>query len=230
MEISSPREPDAARPSRILSLDFGSKRIGLAVSDELGVTAQGLPTLLRTNKRNDLDHLRRLIKQYGVSELVIGLPLRMSGEEGIQSGKVQEFAELLRGRFKLPVHLFDERLTSVEANRVLRESEMGIRRRAEVVDQLAAVLILQAFLEFRGHSVPKHRASENVHLSLSSENSSQTRCVVSVGGGRLVCLGGAVAGDACARQRSCCCGPAGRPSTSPANCKPDGIIRSSTRS
>jgi putative Holliday junction resolvase len=149
MEISSAREPDAARPARILSLDYGSRRIGLAVSDELGVTAQGLPTLLRTNKRNDLDHLRRLIKQYGVSELVMGLPLRMSGQEGIQSDKVQEFADVLRTRFKLPVHLFDERLTSVEANRVLRESEMGIRRRAEVVDQLAAVLILQAFLEFR---------------------------------------------------------------------------------
>jgi putative Holliday junction resolvase len=132
-----------------LSLDFGSKRIGLAVSDELGVTAQGLPTLIRSNKRNDLDHLRRLIKKYGVSEVVLGLPLRMSGQEGIQSDRVQEFAEVLRTRFKLPVHLFDERLTSVEANRVLRESEMGIRKRAEAVDQLAAVLILQSFLEFR---------------------------------------------------------------------------------
>ncbi len=149
MEISSSPGPSALRQQRILSLDYGSKRIGLAVSDELGVTAQGLPTLLRTNKRNDLDHLRRVIKQYGIAELVVGLPLRMSGQEGIQAGRVQEFADVLRARFKLPVHLFDERLTSVEANRVLRESEMGIRRRAEVVDQLAAVLILQAFLEFR---------------------------------------------------------------------------------
>jgi putative pre-16S rRNA nuclease len=139
----------AEPPPRILALDFGSKRIGLAVSDELGVTAQGLPTLQRSNKRNDLDHLRRTIRQYGVSEMVMGLPLRMSGSEGIQSDKVQAFAEELRRRFKLPVHLFDERLTSVEANRVLRESDMSIRRRAEVVDQLAAVLILQSFLEFR---------------------------------------------------------------------------------
>ncbi len=135
--------------SRILALDFGSKTIGLAVTDELGLTAQGLPTLRRTNKRNDLDHLRRVIKEYGVSELLMGLPLRLSGHAGIQSEKVQTFAEELRKKFKLPVHLFDERLTSVEANRVLRESEMSIRRRAEVVDQLAAVLILQAFLEFR---------------------------------------------------------------------------------
>jgi putative holliday junction resolvase len=141
------RNPD--QPPRILALDFGSKSIGLAVTDELGFTAQGLPTLRRSNKRNDLDHLRRAIRQYGVSEIVMGLPLRMSGSEGIQSDKVQAFAEELRRKFKLPVHLFDERLTSKEANRLLRETEMSIRRRAEVVDQLAAVLILQSFLEFR---------------------------------------------------------------------------------
>jgi putative Holliday junction resolvase len=138
-----------AAQRRILALDFGSKTIGLAVTDELGLTAQGLPTLRRTNKRNDLDHLRRTIKQYGVGELLMGLPLRLSGAAGVQVDKVEVFAEELRKKFKLPVHLFDERLTSVEANRVLRESEMSIRRRAEVVDQLAAVLILQAFLEFR---------------------------------------------------------------------------------
>jgi len=136
-------------PLRIMALDYGSKTIGLAVTDELGITAQGLATLRRTNKRNDLDHLRRLIKEYRVGELVMGLPLRLSGDTGIQSDKVEVFAQELRKKFKLPVHLFDERLTSVEANRVLRESEMSIRRRAEVVDQLAAVLILQAFLESR---------------------------------------------------------------------------------
>jgi putative holliday junction resolvase len=138
-----------AAQRRILALDFGSKTIGLAVTDALGLTAQGLATLRRTNKRNDFDHLRRTIKQYEVGELVMGLPLRLSGEAGIQADKVEVFAEELRKKFKLPVHLFDERLTSVEANRVLRESEMSIRRRAEVVDQLAAVLILQSFLEFR---------------------------------------------------------------------------------
>jgi len=79
----------------------------------------------------------------------MGLPLRMSGEHGIQSDKVEAFAEELRARFKLPVQLFDERLTSVEANRVLSETDMSGRRRTEVVDQLAAVLILQAFMEFR---------------------------------------------------------------------------------
>ena len=126
-----------------------ARRIGLAVTDELGMTAQGLPTLHRTNKRNDFDQLRRTIKQYAVAEIVLGLPLRMSGEAGIQAEKVEAFAEELRARFKLPVHLFDERLTSVEANRVLDETDMGDRRRKDVVDQLAAVLILQAFMESR---------------------------------------------------------------------------------
>ena len=149
MEITSTTPSDYGQPPRILALDFGARRIGLAVSDQLGVTAQGLPTLLRSNKRNDLDHLRRVIRQYSVTEIVMGLPLRMSGAEGAQAEKVQAFAEQLRHKFKLPVHLFDERLTSVEANRMLRETDMGIRRRTEVVDQVAAVLILQSFLEFR---------------------------------------------------------------------------------
>ena len=151
-KIASRQLTATDRPRRILALDFGSRTIGLAISDELGVTAQGLPTYRRSNKRNDFDYLRRLIKQHGIVEMVMGLPLRMSGAEGIQSEKVHVFAEELRRKFKMPVHLFDERLTSVEANRVLRETEMSIRRRAEVVDQLAAVLILQAFLEFRKSS------------------------------------------------------------------------------
>jgi putative Holliday junction resolvase len=152
MENSFQTDANLPPVRRILALDFGARNLGLAVSDELGLTAQGLPTYRRSNKRNDFDYLRRLIKQYQVGEIVMGLPLRMSGDEGIQAEKVQAFAEELRHRFKLPVHLFDERLTSVEANRVLRESEMSIRRRAEVVDQLAAVLILQSFLEFRKSS------------------------------------------------------------------------------
>jgi putative Holliday junction resolvase len=145
MKNSLPASP----PPRLLAIDFGARNMGLAVTDELGVTAQGLPTYHRSNKKNDLDHLRRLIRQYGIAEIVMGLPLRMSGAEGIQAEKVHAFADELRRRFKLPVQLYDERLTSVEANRLLRETEMSIRRRGEVVDQLAAVLILQAFLEYR---------------------------------------------------------------------------------
>jgi len=139
-------------PGRILSLDVGTKTIGLAVSDPLGVTAQGLDTLRRKNKRTDFERLRQVIAQYEVREIVVGYPLHMSGDPSAQSRRVSEFADELRERFQLPVHLWDERLTSTEANRVLRESEMSIRRRAEVVDRLAAVLILQSFLESRQSS------------------------------------------------------------------------------
>jgi len=134
---------------RLLGLDVGSKTIGMAVSDPLGITAQGLETLRRKNKRTDLGWLEKVIREYQVAEIVVGYPLRMSGLEGIQSEKMQLFAAELRKRFGLPVHLWDERLTSVEANRVLRDSEMSIKRRGEVVDRLAAVLILQAFMEHR---------------------------------------------------------------------------------
>lgn len=143
---------DASAPGRLLGLDVGSRTIGLAVSDLLGITAQGLPTLRRTSKRADLQQLADLIRKYEVAEIVVGYPLHMSGAAGAQAHKIEALAEELRRRFHLPVHLWDERLTSAEANRVLRESEMSIRRRGEVVDQLAAVLILQAFMERRIHS------------------------------------------------------------------------------
>jgi putative holliday junction resolvase len=139
---------------RILGLDVGSRNIGVAVSDPLGITAQGLQTIRRQNKRVDLERLKEVIEEYAVSEIVVGYPLRMSGTEGIQAEKMQRFAEQLRQHFKLPVHLWDERLTSAEANRMLRESEMSIRRRAEVVDQVAAVLILQSWMESRRASGP----------------------------------------------------------------------------
>ena len=132
---------------RILGLDVGSRRIGIAVSDPLGITAQGLDTLQRRNKRHDLAALELLIREYEVREIVVGLPLRMSGAEGTQSEKMQLFAEDLRKRFRLPVHLWDERLTSAEANRLLRETELSIEKRAKAVDRMAAVLILQGWME-----------------------------------------------------------------------------------
>jgi putative pre-16S rRNA nuclease len=115
----------------------------------LGLTAQGLETLHRKNKRFDLEHLHLVVKEYEVVEMVVGLPLRLSGAKSAQSEKIVEFAEQLRQHFKLPVHLWDERLTTAEANRVLRDAELSIQRRAQVVDRLAAVLILQSFLDAR---------------------------------------------------------------------------------
>jgi putative holliday junction resolvase len=137
---------------RILGLDVGSKRIGVAVSDPLGITAQGLETLQRRNKRLDFEALAGLVKTYEVAEIVVGFPLRMSGEEGVQAEKMQRFAQELRERLGLPVHLWDERLTSAEANRLLRETEMSIQRRGQVVDRMAAVLILQSWMEHRAQA------------------------------------------------------------------------------
>jgi putative Holliday junction resolvase len=136
---------------RILAIDYGSRRMGLAVSDPLGITSQGIETLQRKNKRNDFSRLGQVIREYNVQEIVLGYPLRMSGAEGIQSEKVAGFAEELRQKFKLPVHLWDERLTSAEANRVLREADLSIQKRAQAVDRMAAVLILQSFLQARSN-------------------------------------------------------------------------------
>jgi putative pre-16S rRNA nuclease len=135
--------------ARVLGLDVGSKTIGLAVSDPLGITAQGLNTIRRKNKRLDLEQLARVIREYAVSEIVVGYPLRLSGATGTQSEKMQHFAAELRKKFGLPVHLWDERLTSSQANRVLRETNLSIKKRGEAVDRMAAVLILQSWMEAR---------------------------------------------------------------------------------
>lgn len=147
--VNPPCENSGSAAGRVLALDVGSKTIGLAVSDPLGITAQGLETIRRKNKRSDFDALEHVLRQYGVTEIVVGYPLRMSGVPGTQSERMAAFAQELRRRFALPVHLWDERLTSAQANRLLRETDMSIRRRAEVVDRLAAVLILQSFLDYR---------------------------------------------------------------------------------
>lgn len=147
---ASQNDTHPGHPSgRVLGLDVGARRIGIAVSDPLGITAQGLGTLQRRNKRHDFEHLERVIREYEVREIVVGLPLRMSGAEGTQSDKMQLFAEDLRKRFCLPVHFWDERLTSAEANRLLRETDLSIEKRGKAVDRMAAVLILQGWMERR---------------------------------------------------------------------------------
>jgi putative Holliday junction resolvase len=132
---------------RIMALDVGSRRIGVAVSDPLGITAQGLDTIQRQNKRRDLEALRELLAKYDVREIVVGLPLRLSGLEGTQSEKMRQFADELHAKFGLTVHLWDERWTSTEANRLLRETDLSIRKRGQAVDRMAAILILQSWMQ-----------------------------------------------------------------------------------
>ena len=140
-------------PSRILALDLGKKRIGLAISDPLGITAQGLPNLNRTNKRADLAALGSLAAEREVGLILMGNPIGMRGSEGRQSEWVREFAAALEAHTRLPVKLWDERLTSAEAGRVLRASGISIEKRAAAVDRLAAVILLQSYLDARGASL-----------------------------------------------------------------------------
>ena len=132
---------------RILALDLGSRRIGLAISDKLGITAQPLPTLNRKNQKTDRAALLRLVKKHEVGEIVIGLPLMMSGDMGTKANEASAFAEELREATGLPVHLVDERLTSAAAHRLLDESGLTREQRKGKVDAMAAVMILQTFLE-----------------------------------------------------------------------------------
>lgn len=134
---------------RILALDLGKRRIGLALSDELGITAQGLETLQRTALREDLARLAKLAADHNVTRIVMGNPLHMSGHEGRGTEHAREFAARLEKATSIPVELWDERLTTVQAQRVLRESGVSIEKRAKAVDRLAAVILLESYLDSR---------------------------------------------------------------------------------
>ncbi len=149
---------------RILALDVGERRIGLALSDELGYTAQPLLTLYRERLRDDLKSIGRVLRRYRVAEVVVGNPLYMSGDQSPQAARAQAFADAVRQEFNLPVHLWDERLTTAEAHRHLdalghsrAPTAEGVGRK-HIIDQVAAVLILQAFLEARANAQTRSAA------------------------------------------------------------------------
>ena len=130
-----------------MALDLGRKRIGLAISDPLGITAQGLPNLERTRKREDLAALTTIVREREVGLILMGNPVNMGGAEGRQSAWVREFATALEKQTGLPIRFWDERLTTVEAQRVLRESGISLEKRAAAVDRLSAVILLQSYLD-----------------------------------------------------------------------------------
>lgn len=134
---------------RILGLDFGEKRIGVAVSDELDMTAQGVATIVRKNNRQVLDELRQLINRYQVAQIVIGYPIRLDGSEGIQCEKINHFARYLEVAFGLTVVKWDETLSTKTAEEILREADVHWSKRRQVVDKLAATLILQDYLDYK---------------------------------------------------------------------------------
>lgn len=139
----------ASPEGRILALDYGTRRIGLAISDELGLTAQGLETLERTNIREDLARLAALVREKSVRLILMGDPVRLSGRAGSHAEEVRRFAQQLERRTGLPVRFWDERLTTVQANRLLREAGVGSGERRQAVDRLSAVLLLESYLDRR---------------------------------------------------------------------------------
>jgi putative holliday junction resolvase len=152
LEAEEPKRQEGALAPRILAFDVGDRRIGLAISDPLGYTAQPLFTLHREGRRADLKSVARVLRKHGVKEAVVGNPLYMSGDQSPQAAKAQAFAEELRAEFGITVHLWDERLTTTQAHRHLDDAGRARgRERKEVIDQVAAVLILQSFLEARAH-------------------------------------------------------------------------------
>lgn len=132
---------------RIMALDVGSKRIGVALSDPLKITAQGLQTFQRTVLEDDIKGLWKLIDEHEVSQLVVGLPKNMDGSIGFKAEEVQQFIADLTAERKIEVIWIDERLTTVSAERVLLEADVSRAKRKKVIDKMAAVVILQSYLD-----------------------------------------------------------------------------------
>ncbi|MDD3278242.1 MAG: Holliday junction resolvase RuvX [Lachnospiraceae bacterium] len=143
---------------RIMGLDYGSKTVGVAVSDPLGLTAQGIEIIRRkaeNKQRQTLARIDELIAEYQVESIVLGFPKHMNNDIGDRAEKSLEFQELLKKRTGLEVVMWDERLTTVEANRTLMEAKVRREDRKQYVDQLAAVFILQGYLDFLAHEKQK---------------------------------------------------------------------------
>ena len=132
---------------RIMALDVGSRTIGIACSDALLMTAQGIETIRRTSLENDFNRLRELISEYEVHELVVGMPKNMNGTKGERAEKTEEFLEKMKAVIELPVTFWDERLSTVMAERQLIAADVSRKKRKGVIDKMAAVVILQGYLD-----------------------------------------------------------------------------------
>ena len=134
---------------RIMGLDIGDKTIGVAVSDLMGLTAQGVTTIKRVGKKKDIEAIKHIIAEKQVNKIVSGLPKNMNGTVGPQGEKVQKFCELLKEETNLPIEFWDERLSTVAAERSLIEGNVRRENRKKVIDMLAAVIILQGYLDLK---------------------------------------------------------------------------------
>ena len=149
---------------RVMALDVGKVRVGVALSDPLGYTAQPLLTLWRKSRGEDMRSLLRLIRKHEVTEILVGNPLHMSGEVSPWAAKVQEFADELRKRSGLPVQMWDERLSSVAAHEILDEAGHDRRDRKHVIDQVAAVLILRGWMEAKEQAAARAALEQSDRL------------------------------------------------------------------
>jgi putative Holliday junction resolvase len=158
-----PPVPSAESPAaaRILGIDPGERRIGIAISDELGLTAQPLLTMPHTNHKNDMRRIARLVRRHGCTAIVVGWPIHLSGDRGSRAQAAEKFAAALREHCGVPVHLWDERMSTAEAHRHLDAVGRETRGRKEIIDRVAAVLILQSWLD-------SHRASPSTSASLEN--------------------------------------------------------------
>jgi len=136
---------------RIMGLDVGEKRIGIALSDQMGWTAQGHSVLERRGLKADIDRLAFICGEYEVEKIVLGFPLNMNGTVGPKGVEIKEFGQVLQEELALPIDYWDERLTTVEAQRTLLEANVSRRKRKGVIDKLAAMNILQAYLDRLAH-------------------------------------------------------------------------------
>ena len=132
---------------RTMGLDMGSHTIGVAVSDELGITAQGLKTIKRKSMEEDLKEIEMIVRQFEIGEIVVGFPKNMDGTIGKQAEIVLNWMKILMDRINIPVVTWDERLSTVGASKVLLEADLSRKKRKKVIDKLAAVLILQGYLD-----------------------------------------------------------------------------------
>jgi putative holliday junction resolvase len=156
---SAPTATPDPEPRRILAIDYGRKRMGLAVSDELQMTGQPLFTLVRTNRRNDLRRLREICRKHGVARILVGHPLHITGEAGEMADEAAQFAERLQKELGIEVKLVDERLTSWEAEQIVAQHKSPNRRKKSSIDDVAAAVLLREYLD-RNRAHSQHVAAE----------------------------------------------------------------------
>ncbi len=147
--------------TRILGLDIGDRTIGLAVSDALGITAQGVQTIRRTKLTEDLEKLDKVVEEYKIDLFVLGLPKNMNNTIGPQGNKVKQFAAHMKKKWEIPIHFQDERLSTVAAEQMMSESGMHWKKKKQIVDEVAAQVILQRYLDNAAFTRERERNEHN---------------------------------------------------------------------